>query len=113
MCAQLAIGQAHAAAWLSRPERTEQVRELERSMARERIARKKRALLHEHIAQNAKTLQPTTLGDRERALLMLGFWGAFRASKLVALRIEDAQALPPQRSSPSVSSALSRPPAPG
>jgi hypothetical protein len=36
-------------------------------------------------------LPRTLLGTRDRALLFLGFAGAFRRSELVALRVEDLQ----------------------
>jgi integrase len=89
--ARVAIGRAHAAAHLPRPDRTEQIRELERGMGRVHAAKEDGAppLLHEDIIRITKTLGSAVRDDRDRALLLLGFWGAFRACELVALRIED------------------------
>jgi integrase len=89
--ARVAIGQAHAAARLPRSDRAHQVRELERGMGRVHGTREEGAppLLHEQVVQITKAIRAGARGDRDRVLLLLGFWGAFRASELVALRIED------------------------
>jgi len=49
----------------------------------------KDALLTEDIRAMVKALPDTRLGLRDRALLLLGFAGAFRRSELVSLDVED------------------------
>lgn len=46
------------------------------------------------ISEMARLCPPTTQGRRDRALLLLGFAGAFRRSELVALRVEDLEEVP-------------------
>lgn len=89
--ARVAIGQAHAAARLPRPDQAEQVRQLERGMGRVHGTKEEGAppLLHEQLVQIIRTMRASARDDRDRALLLLGFWGAFRSSELVGLRIED------------------------
>jgi integrase len=96
--ARVAIGQAHAAAHLPRPDQAERVREVERGMGRVHGTREggAPALLHEQVAQITNAICADARGDRDRVLLLLGFWGAFRASELVGLRIEDVT-LEPER----------------
>jgi len=47
------------------------------------------ALLTEDIIAMVHALPPTLVGIRDRALLLLGFAGAFRRSELVGLNVED------------------------
>ncbi len=49
----------------------------------------KEALLTEDIRAMVKALPDTTIGLRDRAILLLGFAGAFRRSELVSLDVED------------------------
>jgi integrase len=49
------------------------------------------ALYTEDIQRMVATLPNTLIGKRDRALLLLGFAGAFRRSELVALNIDDLQ----------------------
>jgi site-specific recombinase XerD len=94
--ARIAIGQTHAAARLPRPDRTEQVRELERGMGRVHGTKEEGAppLLHAQLAQILGKMRANARDDRDRVLLLIGFWGAFRSSELVELRIEDVTVEP-------------------
>lgn len=49
----------------------------------------KQALLTEDVRAMVRVLPDTTLGLRDRALLLLGFAGAFRRSELVGLDVSD------------------------
>ena len=64
----------------------------------ERPARsKKAALLEEHLCQMIDAIETDThLGRRDRALLLIGWCGAFRRSELVALSWSDFEAAPGQ-----------------
>jgi site-specific recombinase XerD len=89
--ARIAIGMAHADAGLSRPDRDSRIRALERGMGRVYGTREKGAtpLLMEGIERIVATLVGGARDDRDRALLLLGFAGAFRGSELAGLRIEN------------------------
>jgi integrase len=91
--ARIAIGMAHATAGLPRPDRDERIRTLERGMGRIHGAKEQgaRPLLHKQLEPILQTLRSGARDDRDRALLLLGFWGAFRSGELVALRIEDLE----------------------
>jgi len=57
-----------------------------------RPARSAQALLPETLRQVVQAIDETTLiGKRDKALLLLGFAGAFRRSELVGLNMEDLQ----------------------
>jgi integrase len=51
----------------------------------------KRALFTEQLRAMVDALPPGLIGLRDRALLLIGFAGAFRRSELVALRVEDIE----------------------
>ena len=48
-------------------------------------------LLEHEVARAAAALGDDAHGDRDRALLLLGFAGAFRACELVALNVSDLE----------------------
>lgn len=48
-------------------------------------------VLTENLRSMIRTLPPRLLGIRDRALLLIGFAGAFRRSELVGLNVEDTQ----------------------
>lgn len=56
--------------------------------------RGKDPLYGERLLAAVRTLPNDLRGARDRALLLLGFTGAFRRSELVALRVEDLRAVP-------------------
>lgn len=88
--ARCSIGQAHAHAGLPRPDCHARVRTLERGIARLHGAHEEGAdpLLPEHLARVVGALGATTRDVRDRAIILLGFAGAYRSNDLVALRIE-------------------------
>jgi site-specific recombinase XerD len=94
--ARIAIGRVHAAACLPRPDHAEEVKELERGMGRVHGTKEEGAppLLHAQLAQILSNMRAGTRDDRDRVLLLIGFWGAFRSSELVELRIEDVTVEP-------------------
>jgi integrase len=51
----------------------------------------KAPVLVENLRQMVRSLRPGLIGIRDRALLLVGFAGAFRRSELVALDFEDVQ----------------------
>lgn len=51
-------------------------------------------ILREDIFDLIRVLPETTKGVRDRALLLIGFAGAFRRSELVSLTVEDARFVP-------------------
>jgi len=51
----------------------------------------KAPVLVENLRAMCRTLRPGVIGIRDRALLLVGFAGAFRRSELVALDFEDVQ----------------------
>jgi|GEM_PF-6797072 len=89
--ARVAIGLAHAAAGTPRPDRDVRIRRLERGMARVHGSKEEGApaLLYEHIVQITQNLRRSAREDRDRVLLLVGFWGALRSSELAALQVED------------------------
>ena len=52
---------------------------------------KKRALMADEVKAIVKKLPKSITGARDRALLLIGFAGAFRRSELVAINFEDLQ----------------------
>jgi integrase len=89
--ARIAIGLAHAERALPRPDHDPCIRLLERGMARthgtavDHVA----SLLLEQVTVIVGALDAGARADRDRAVLLLGFWGAFRSSELAAITIED------------------------
>jgi integrase len=91
-----AIAYAHRAAGLPIPTTHQAVREVRTGIRRTRgtAARGKAALLTEDLRRLVGLLDETPVGLRDRALLLLGFAGAFRRSELVGLDVEDLQFTP-------------------
>jgi integrase len=89
--ARIAVGVTHGDAGLGRPDQDRRVRKLERGMGREHGTREEGAppLLLEHIVRMVAKLGTNVRDDRDRALVLVGFWGALRASELVALQRSD------------------------
>jgi site-specific recombinase XerD len=89
--ARIAIGIAHADAGAPRPDRDARIRTLERGFGRIFGTREEHAtpLLLEHVERIVAACGRSARDDRDLALLLLGFCGAFRASELVALNIDD------------------------
>lgn len=53
--------------------------------------RQKEAIRTDDLRRMVATLSDNTIGRRDRALLLLGFAGAFRRSEIVALDVQDVQ----------------------
>jgi site-specific recombinase XerD len=89
----VAIAQAHRAASLDSPTTDAGVksvwRGIRRTVGTAQIG--KAALVTDDLKLLVAALPPSTAGLRDRALLLLGFAGAFRRSELVALDIADVQ----------------------
>ncbi len=85
-----AIASHHARAGLETPTEHSLVRRLLRrySRARGTAVRKKEPLLIEQLPAILMAMPDDELAMRDRALLLLGYAGAFRRSELVALDIE-------------------------
>lgn len=84
------ISQAHQAAGLEWPS---SIRLFLRALRREKaeqgsIERGKRAILGPELRVMLEAIPMTTLGLRDRALLLVGYLGAFRRSELVGLDVE-------------------------
>jgi site-specific recombinase XerD len=88
-----AIGQAHLAAGYSSPTGNISVRSLMRGIRRKvgSIQVGKAPLLTEHIRRMVSLLPATKAGVRDRALILLGFSGAFRRSELISLNLGDIE----------------------
>ena len=88
-----AIRLAHTSAGLESPAASEAVRTTMRGIRRE-IGTKpvqKAPATAERIIEMASHCPDTLKGKRDRALLLLGFGGAFRRSELAALNVEDLE----------------------
>ncbi|MES2463583.1 MAG: tyrosine-type recombinase/integrase [Armatimonadota bacterium] len=93
----VAICRAHKAAGLEPPTRAESVRNQLRAIRRTQgtAQSRKTALTIEKLREMIATLpSETTRGKRDRALLLLGFAGAFRRSELVGLDVADVSMEP-------------------
>ncbi len=88
-----AISQAHPTAGFPSPTEDAGVLGLMAGIRRSRgtAATAKRPLLVPDLQALLGTLPDNLLGLRDRALLLLGFSGAFRRSELVSLNVEDVQ----------------------
>jgi integrase len=88
-----AIAYAHRAAGLPTPTLHQAVREVRTGVrfTRGAAARGKAALLTDDLRRLLALLDQSALGLRDRALLLLGFDGAFRRSELVSLDVEDLE----------------------
>jgi site-specific recombinase XerD len=85
--ARTSIGLAHAHAGLPRPDQDERIRALERGIGRELGVREQGVvpLLEHELERVLATLRNSPRDDRDRALILVGFAGAFRASDLAGL----------------------------
>jgi site-specific recombinase XerD len=88
-----AISQAHRTAGVPSPTEEAGVRGLMAGIRRSRgtASTAKRPLLVPELQALLAALPDNLLGCRDRALLLLGFSGAFRRSELVSLNCEDVQ----------------------
>jgi integrase len=86
-----AISQVHLSADYESPRSDRMVREAFKGIRRTHgsAPTQKRPLLDVQVRELAKTLPSTLGGARDRALLLVGFSGAFRRSELVALTVAD------------------------
>ena len=87
-----AIQLVHFGAGHASPHRAKQVTEVMRGIARKwgKPVDKKAPILEDNIKQMADAVEPATAkGLRDRAILLLGFAGAFRRSELVGLNVEN------------------------
>lgn len=87
------IDRAHREAGLDLPGSHPAVRRVLKGIRREKGLRSKQAtpLRGSDLRKALGSLPEGTKGVRDRALLLLGFHGAFRRSELASLRIEDVQ----------------------
>lgn len=88
----VAIGKAHALNGMASPAQTELVRATLRGMSRVNgsAQRQVKPVLPNEIQRMVSGLMGTK-GVRDRALMLVGFAGAFRRSELVSLRVEDVE----------------------
>lgn len=88
-----AISQAHQAAGEENPTRHQAVRAVMAGIRRVHGTNQegKAPALTEDIRAMVDTLPDTLLGLRDKALLLIGFAGAFRRSELVGLDVENVQ----------------------
>lgn len=89
----VAIAQAHRAAGHTSPTTDAGVQSVRRGIRRKVGTAQigKAALLTDDIKAMLAALPDTTAGIRDRALLLVGFAGAFRRSELVALDVTDVE----------------------
>ena len=89
----IAISQAHQASRLDSPTKSILVRETMKGIRRVKGTAQagKAPTLTADIRAMVAALSSSPIGDRDRALLLLGFAGAFRRSELVALDVADLQ----------------------
>jgi integrase len=85
------IGLMHEHSGQPRPDRTARTREVERGMAKVDGGREEGAtpLLEHDLARIIAPLDDSPRDVRDRAMLLLGFAGAFRSAELAALRVDD------------------------
>ena len=91
-----AIAAAHKAAGLEPPTNFEGVKAVMRGIRR-RVGRRKRKAAPataERLSQALAAIPATKRGLRDRALVLIGFAGAFRRSELVAIDVKNIQRLP-------------------
>jgi len=91
--ARTAVGLRHADAGAPRPDHDARIRTLERGIGKTYGAREEsaRPLLLEDLERMLSTLGTNPRDDRDRTLLLVGFWGAFRAGELAELCVEQLQ----------------------
>lgn len=87
----MSISLAHGAAGLTNPVRSELVRSTLQGIRRSQGTAKSRksALRAEQLKQIIRLLPESNLGRRDKALLLIGYAGAFRRSELCALDVAD------------------------
>jgi len=85
------IGQAHQSAGFESPTSHIGVRNLMRGIRREKGSMQvgKAPILTEHLREMISSLPKTIAGIRDKALLLLGFYGAFRRSEVTGLDVEN------------------------
>ncbi len=88
-----AVSQLHQQAGFESPTRSWAVKQFLAGLRREIgvAPQRKRPVLAADLGQILTELPDSLLGKRDRALLLLGFTGAFRRSELVALDLEDLE----------------------
>lgn len=88
-----AISQLHQQAGFESPTRTWAVKQFLSGLRRERgvAPARKKPVLVEDLRQILKQIPDSLLGRRDRALLLVGFAGAFRRSELVGLDAGDIE----------------------
>jgi integrase len=88
-----AVSQLHQEAGFPSPTQTWPMKQFLAGLRRElgTALERKRPLLAEDLREILLDLPDTRLGKRDRALLLLGFSGAFRRSELVALDVTDLE----------------------
>ena len=86
-----AISQVHQMAGADSPRSSAVVREVMKGIRRERgvAPTQKAPILAAELKQMVAVLPDTLAGTRDRALLLVGFAGAFRRSELAALEVSD------------------------
>lgn len=86
-----AIAAAHREAGYPTPTTHPAIKELLRGMTRKigSPARPVDALLSEDIKRMAAALPDTFLGKRDKAIILIGFAGAFRRSEIIGLNVDD------------------------
>lgn len=91
--ARIAIGVLHGQRGLPRPDHDERIRTLERGIGKVHGTREigAKPLLVPELERVVSTLGESARDARDRALLLLGFAGAFRSSDLVALDVTDLE----------------------
>ncbi|WP_158810442.1 site-specific integrase [Beijerinckia sp. L45] len=91
-----AIAYAHRRLNLVDPTQTERVKQVVRGIKRTigTAPKQKAPATAKFLRAMVKAIPDTMLGKRDRALLMIGFAGAFRRSELVALDVADIERQP-------------------
>jgi site-specific recombinase XerD len=94
--ARIAIGVLHGQRGLPRPDHDDRIRTLERGIGRVHGTREEGAnpLLVPELERMVRALGDSARDERDRALLLVGFAGAFRASDLVSLDVGDLELQP-------------------
>lgn len=92
----VSVGQAHTLGGYQSPTKDGRVREILKGLVRERgsATKSKTALGTNELRAMLAALPTTTIGIRDRALLLLGFLGAFRRSELASLTVDDLEFIP-------------------
>jgi site-specific recombinase XerD len=91
--ARIAIGVLHGQRGLPRPDHDDRIRTLERGIGRIHGSREEGAkpLMVPELERMVSALANSVRDERDRALLLLGFAGAFRASEIVGLDVTDLE----------------------